>query len=185
VQPAATTAAAAPVTSADAAAATAPFGAPGAAASPTVAAGASPAPELAAAAGAPVAKLPAVLVHKTPTCGCCHKWVDHLRAQGFRVDVRDHDDLVAVKQRLGVPMDKASCHTAEVGGYIVEGHVPAEDIKRLLAEKPKARGLFLPGMPLGSPGMEVPDGTVQPYTVELVQADGSTVAYAQHEPPAH
>jgi hypothetical protein len=123
-----------------------------------------------------------VLVHKTPTCGCCHLWVDHLHAQGFRVEVRDYDNLAAVKQRLGVPMEKASCHTAEVGGYIVEGHVPAQDIHRLLAEKPKARGLVLPGMPLGSPGMEVPDGTVEPYTVELLRDDGTTVAYAAHGP---
>jgi hypothetical protein len=128
--------------------------------------------------------LPTVLMHKSPSCGCCGKWADHLRAAGFRVEVRDHDDMLAVKQRLGVPMDQASCHTAEVGGYFVEGHVPAQDIKRLLAEKPTARGISVPGMPAGSPGMEVPDGTVQPYTVELVQADGTAVAYARHDAPA-
>lgn len=121
-----------------------------------------------------------MLVHKNPSCGCCELWVEHLRKAGYRVEVRDEEDLNAVKERLGVPYGKGSCHTAEVGGYIVEGHVPVEDIKRLLAEKPDARGLVLPGMPLGSPGMEVPDGTVQPYTVELVQRDGTTVAFAEH-----
>lgn len=126
------------------------------------------------------AALPLAVVHKTPTCGCCGLWVDHLRAAGFEVEVKEHDDLQPVKARLGVPADKASCHTAEIGGFFVEGHVPAEDIKRLLAQKPRARGLAVPGMPLGSPGMEMPDGRVQPYTVELVQADGSTVAYATH-----
>ena len=130
----------------------------------------------------PVARhaLASVLVHKNPSCGCCDLWVEHLRNAGYQVEVRDEEDLNAVKERLGVPYGKGSCHTAEVGGYIVEGHVPAEDIKRLLAEKPDARGLVLPGMPLGSPGMEVPDGTVQPYTVELVQRDGTTVAFAEH-----
>jgi hypothetical protein len=121
-----------------------------------------------------------VLVHKNPSCGCCELWVEHLRKAGYRVEVRDEEDLNAVKERLGVPYGKGSCHTAEVEGYIVEGHVPVEDIERLLAEKPDARGLVLPGMPLGSPGMEVPDGTVQPYTVELVQRDGTTVAFAAH-----
>lgn len=123
-----------------------------------------------------------VVVHKNPTCGCCEMWVEHLRDAGFRVEVRNEDNLDPIKQRLGVPYGKGSCHTAEVAGYVVEGHVPAADIRRLLAEKPKARGLVLPGMPLGSPGMEVEGATPQPYTVELVQADGSTVAYARHAP---
>lgn len=126
------------------------------------------------------ATLASILVHKTPTCGCCGAWVEHLREAGFAVEVQDHDDLGPTKERLGVPYGKGSCHTAEVAGYIVEGHVPATDIKRLLAEKPDARGLVLPGMPIGSPGMESPDGTVQPYTVELVQRDGSTRAWASH-----
>jgi len=95
-------------------------------------------------------------------------------------DVRNEDNLNPIKERLGVPYGKGSCHTTEIGGYVVEGHVPAEDIKRMLTEKPDAKGLVLPGMPLGSPGMEVPDGSVQPYTVELVQRDGTTVAYAGH-----
>lgn len=128
----------------------------------------------------PNAVLPLAVVHKTPTCGCCGAWVDHLRDAGFAVEVREAEDLTPVKARLGVPYGKGSCHTAEIGGYLVEGHVPADDIKRLLRERPQARGLVLPGMPMGSPGMEMPDGSVQPYTVELVTPDGDTVAYASH-----
>jgi len=124
--------------------------------------------------------LASVLVHKNPSCGCCELWVEHLRKAGFEVAVRDEEDLNAVKERLGVPYGKGSCHTAEIGGYIVEGHVPAEDIRRLLAEKPDAKGLVLPGMPMGSPGMEAPDGTVKPYTVELVKRDGTAIAFAEH-----
>lgn len=125
-------------------------------------------------------ELPLAIVHKTASCGCCGVWADHLKAAGFPVEIRDTDDMHPVKQRLGVPAGKASCHTAEIGGYVVEGHVPASDIKRLLKERPTARGLVLPGMPAGSPGMEMPDGYVQPYTVELVLADGSTEPFAQH-----
>src|SRR3546814_6711454 len=84
-------------------------------------------------------------VHKTPTCGCCGAWIDHVQKAGFTVDVHDMDDLGPVKERLGVPYAKGSCHTAEIGGYVIEGHVPAADIKRLLEEKPDARGLVLPG----------------------------------------
>jgi len=103
-----------------------------------------------------------------------------MRAAGFKVDVRDVDDLDSVKSRVGIPFGKGSCHTAEVGGYFVEGHVPALDIKRLLAEKPDAKGLVVPGMPAGSPGMEMPDGRVQPYVVELVGRDGTTSDFAHH-----
>ena len=133
-----------------------------------------------AANASPVAELPEVLVHKDPNCGCCALWIDHMREEGFKVRVSEEVDMGAVKQRVGVPFGKGSCHTAEVGGYFVEGHVPAQDIKRLLAEKPKAKGLTVPGMPMGSPGMEVPDGSVQPYTVELVTQQGSTLPYAKH-----
>lgn len=125
-------------------------------------------------------ELPLAIVYKTASCGCCGVWADHLKAAGFPVEIRDTDDMHPVKQRLGVPAGKASCHTAEIGGYVVEGHIPASDIKRLLKEQPTARGLVLPGMPAGSPGMEMPDGYVQPYTVELVLADGSTQPFAQH-----
>lgn len=126
------------------------------------------------------ASLPKMIVHKSASCGCCGLWVDHMRAAGFAVEVRNEDNLNPIKERVGVPVAKGSCHTAEVGGYFIEGHVPAEDVKRLLTEKPAAKGLVLPGMPLGSPGMEVPDGTVQPYTVELVDQKGATTAFAQH-----
>lgn len=129
---------------------------------------------------APVdASLPRVLVHKSSTCGCCGLWVEHMRKADFRVEVLDDEDQHAIKQRLGVPYGKGSCHTAEVGGYFLEGHVPADDVRRLLREKPDVKGLVLPGMPAGSPGMERPDGRVQPYTVEQVARDGSTSAFAQ------
>ena len=124
--------------------------------------------------------LPVALVHKSPTCGCCGLWVDHLKEAGFPVEVRDSEDVTPVKQRLGVPYGKGSCHTAEIADYFIEGHVPAEDIKRLLAEKPDAKGLVLPGMPMGSPGMEGPEGTARPYTVELVGRDGTTSSFSQH-----
>lgn len=127
-----------------------------------------------------VAALPLVVVHKSPSCGCCGLWVEHMKQAGFQVEVRNADNVNPVKERLGVPYGKGSCHTAEVGGYFVEGHVPAQDIKRLLAQKPDAKGLVVPGMPLGSPGMEMPDGAVQPYTVELVDKKGATTAFAQH-----
>jgi hypothetical protein len=127
-----------------------------------------------------VADLPLAIVHKTPTCGCCKLWAEHLRHAGFVVEVRDADDLGPIKEKLGIPYGKGSCHTAEIGGYFVEGHVPANDIKRLLAERPDAKGLTVPGMPLGSPGMEMPDGTVEPYAVELVGKDGATTVYARH-----
>jgi len=124
--------------------------------------------------------LPRVLVHKNEYCGCCNGWVEHMRKAGFRVEVRNVDNLDPVKTRVGVPAGKGSCHTAEVGGYFVEGHVPAIDIKRLLAERPEAKGLVLPAMPVGSPGMEAPDGSSEPYTVELVGHDGKTTPYASH-----
>lgn len=126
------------------------------------------------------ASLPLVVVHKSPTCGCCGLWVEHMQEAGFQVEVRDTHALHSVKQELGIPTGKASCHTAEIDGYVVEGHVPAADIKRLLAERPDAKGLVLPGMPLGSPGMETPDGRVQPYTVELLAEDGSTSVFQEH-----
>lgn len=146
-------------------------------AQPTIAPAAQVAPGTA---DATPAALPRMTVHKTPTCGCCSAWIDHVRDAGFAVDVHDMDDLGLVKERLGVPYGKGSCHTAKVGGYVIEGHVPAADIKRLLEEKPDARGVVLPGMPLGSPGMEVPDGRQPPYTVELVHHDGTTEPFAQH-----
>lgn len=123
---------------------------------------------------------PTMVVTKNASCGCCGAWVERMRGAGFTVEVHDVDNLDPIKTRLGIPAGKGSCHTAEIGGYFVEGHVPAEDIKRLLAERPAAKGLVLPGMPLGSPGMEVPDGTVQPYTVEIIDQQGEATAFARH-----
>lgn len=123
---------------------------------------------------------PTMVVHKSPTCGCCLAWADQMQAAGFEVELRDVDDVAPIKQALGVPASSASCHTAEVGGYFVEGHVPADDIRRLLEERPDARGLAVPGMPVGSPGMEVPSGARQPYEVLLVRRDGSTAVFARH-----
>ncbi len=120
------------------------------------------------------ATLPTVVVNKTPTCGCCGLWVKHLEAAGFAVEVHDFDNLGPIKERVGVPYGMGSCHTARVGGYFIEGHVPAADVARLLEEQPDAKGLTVPGMPLGSPGMEVASGEVQPYDVHLVARDGST-----------
>ena len=124
--------------------------------------------------------LPLVLVHKSPTCGCCTAWVEHMRQAGFSVQVHETEALEPIRQKLGVPSGKGSCHTAEIDGLVVEGHVPADDIKRLLADRGGARGLVVPGMPMGSPGMEMPDGTVPRYTVERVNADGSTTPFATH-----
>ena len=142
---------------------------------------ANPAP-VAADAPAPPAALtwPRMVVHKSASCGCCAAWVEHVKHAGFDVEVRNEENLYAVKEKLGVPLDKASCHTAEIGGYFVEGHVPADDIKRLLKDKPKAKGLALRGMPVGSPGMEVAGMQPEPYSVELVDAQGATRVFAEH-----
>ena len=118
-------------------------------------------------------------VIKSPTCGCCMKWVEHVKAHGFDVKVVDTNDLMAAKAKAGVPQKLASCHTARVGGYVVEGHVPAADIKRLLAQKPKAVGIAVAGMPMGSPGMEHGNHR-QPYQVILFRADGTTSVFARH-----
>jgi hypothetical protein len=111
-----------------------------------------------------------ITVHKDPGCGCCSGWVAHLQAAGFTVNAIDTRELDAIKARLGVPDDLAACHTAQVAGYIVEGHVPASALARLLAEKPDAAGLAVPGMPIGSPGME--GGAPEPYDVILFGAVG-------------
>jgi hypothetical protein len=106
-----------------------------------------------------------ITVHKDPNCGCCTGWVRHLQAAGFTVQAIDTAELDAVKTRLGVPADLAACHTAQIAGYVIEGHVPAAALMRFLAEKPNAAGLAVPGMPIGSPGME--GGTPEPYDVVL------------------
>ena len=118
-------------------------------------------------------------VHKSPYCGCCTKWIEHVEKHGFTVKVIETEDMAAVKKRLGVPQALASCHTTQVGGYFVEGHVPAADIKRLLAQKPKAAGIAVPGMPAGSPGMEM-GGQKQPYSTLLVSKAGKPSIFARH-----
>lgn len=121
---------------------------------------------------------PRVTVYKSPTCGCCGKWVDHLKASGFSVTVHDVQSVEPFKERYGVPRNLASCHTATVAGYAIEGHVPADLIKRLLAEKPRVKGLAVPGMPVGSPGME--QGNVkEPYDVVSFDETGRTAVYAR------
>lgn len=120
-----------------------------------------------------------MIVYKTPWCGCCGNWVDHIRNAGFTVDVREMEDLRPIRSKLGVPEALGSCHTAAIGGYAIEGHVPAKDIRRLLAQKPKALGLAVPGMKLGSPGMEQ-DGQSDPYDVLLFSANGSRQVFASY-----
>ena len=122
---------------------------------------------------------PLVTVYKSPTCGCCAEWVTYMEANGFTVETVDVNDISAVKAQYGIPDSLSSCHTAVVGGYVVEGHVPASDVHRLLREQPEAGGLAVPGMPIGSPGMEVPGQPNQPYAVLLVD-DGGTSVYARH-----
>lgn len=121
-----------------------------------------------------------VTMHKNPSCGCCTMWAEHMRSAGFTVVEKNVDDLAGVKDAAGVPKEMMSCHTAQVGGYFIEGHVPAADVRRLLKQKPEARGLAVPGMPLGSPGMEHPSGHVEPYRVLLVGKDGSTREFSRH-----
>jgi hypothetical protein len=121
-----------------------------------------------------------VEVWRSPTCGCCGAWVKHLNENGFATRVHMVDDTSAMRRTLGIPERLGSCHTAKVGGYAIEGHVPAADIRRLLAQRPDARGLAAPGMPAGSPGMDVPGSP--PYEVLLVAGDGTATVFARHVP---
>lgn len=123
---------------------------------------------------------PLVEVWKSPTCGCCKDWIKHMEDNGFRVTVNDSGNTSA-RSRLGIAQKFGSCHTALVDGYAVEGHVPASEIRRLLKEKPKAIGLAVPGMPVGSPGMDGPQygGRTDAFDVLLVQADGTASVYRQ------
>lgn len=116
---------------------------------------------------AAAATLPLVKVTKDPSCGCCGDWVQHLRGDGFPVRVVESAGMDDLKQRLGVPTDLASCHTAEVEGYVIEGHVPATAVRRMLAQRPDATGLAVPGMPAGSPGMDYPGAEPERYDVIL------------------
>ena len=138
---------------------------------------------LAIAAGALVlgsaANAAALTVYKSASCGCCGKWVEHVEKHGFTVTVVNVDDVMAVKSKAGIPDNLASCHTSKIGGYVIEGHVPAADIKKLLAEKPRAKGIAVAGMPMGAPGMEHGDHR-QPYNTMLLKSDGSTAIFARH-----
>jgi hypothetical protein len=135
---------------------------------------------LAAALGIPLlasAAAPVIEVYKSASCGCCEEWVKHLRANGLKVNTHNVANPADYREKAGIPNELGSCHTGMVQGYAIEGHVPATEIKRLLAEKPKAKGLAVPAMPLGSPGME--GARKDPYDVLLVQASGRTSVY-QH-----
>lgn len=120
-----------------------------------------------------------VTMFKDPNCGCCGKWADHMRANGFQVKEIATREMGAVKRQAGVPQELGSCHTAKVGGYIVEGHVPAADVKRLLTDKPAVIGVSAPGMPMGSPGMEGPYPADR-YDVISFDRDGKTAVFASH-----
>lgn len=121
-----------------------------------------------------------IVVYKSPTCGCCVKWVDHLEDEGFKVEVRDTNDMQPVKLQHGLKREVQSCHTAIVDGYVVEGHVPAEYIRQMLEEKPDIKGLAVPGMPIGSPGMEGPNAS--DYNVLAISKDGNKASvYARVE----
>ena len=119
-----------------------------------------------------------ISIYRSPSCDCCGKWVEHLQQHGFTVAVHATDDLHRINAEYGVPADLATCHTAVVEGYVIEGHVPATDIRRLLQERPKVRGLAVPGMPAGSPGME--RARREPYDVLLFDASGTTQVFAEH-----
>ena len=124
--------------------------------------------------------MPTIMVYKTPSCGCCNGWVEHLREAGFAVETRDVRDLMSVKLDAGVPTAMSSCHTAIVDGYVVEGHVPAEHVARLIEERPAVAGIAVPGMPIGSPGMEGPNP--EPYQVLAFGLDGSATVFADVDP---
>ena len=125
-------------------------------------------------------KPPAAQVYKDPTCGCCSLWVEHLRKAGFTATVTDVGDMTAIKTKYGVPVKARSCHTALLGGYIVEGHVPSADVQRLLKERPAIVGIGVAGMPIGSPGMEVAGMKPQPYDVLAFNKAGETQVFASH-----
>ena len=120
-----------------------------------------------------------ITVYKDPNCGCCHSWIEHIRKHGFEVVVRDTNDMSGAKSAGRVPQQLQTCHTAFVNGYVVEGHVPAADIKRMLDEKPQIAGIGVAGMPAGSPGMEV-GKRVDRYNVIAFDRDGSTRVFARH-----
>jgi len=119
-----------------------------------------------------------ITVYKSPTCGCCTKWIDHLKTNGFKVKAINTNDMYSVKEKAGVQYGLGSCHTALVDGYVIEGHVPASDIKRLLEQRPSVIGLTVPGMPMGSPGMEGP--RKDSYSVLTFDQSGNTTEFSRH-----
>ena len=123
---------------------------------------------------------PAITVWKDPGCGCCNAWVDHMRGAGFDVKTHDESGMDEVKAMMGVPVALRSCHTAQAGAYVVEGHVPAADVKRILAEKPKILGLAVPGMPMSAPGMAQPGARKVPYEVVSFEKGGATRVFAKY-----
>lgn len=131
-------------------------------------------------AGAAAAERAVVQVYKSPTCGCCDKWIEHLERNGFDVKATEVRDVTPIKQSNGLPPQLASCHTAFVGGYLIEGHVPAADVRRLLETKPPVAGLAVPKMPIGSPGMEGPNP--EPYEVLSFDSTGKTEVFSTHRP---
>ena len=129
---------------------------------------------------APSRSLTKLAVFKTPTCACCTAWIDQMRQAGFEAEVTELPSLRSLRTSHGLPDHLASCHTTLVAGYVIEGHVPADDVRRLLAERPQAVGLAVPGMPLGSPGMETPEGKRDRFETFLVLKDGKTRVFASH-----
>ena len=121
-----------------------------------------------------------ITVQRDPGCGCCLKWVAHLEAAGFKTTVTESPEMAAIKKSKGVPDAARSCHTGTIDGYVVEGHVPADDIKRMLKERPAIVGIGVPGMPAGSPGMEVASGLVQPFDVLAFDKAGRVTVFASH-----
>jgi hypothetical protein len=119
-------------------------------------------------------------IYKSSSCGCCAKWVDYVRGNGFEPTVQDEEDMDAIKAQLGVPVGVRSCHTAIVGKYLIEGHVPASDIRRLLVEQPRVSGLAVPGMPSGTPGMATPGAKIAGFEVVAFQLDGATKGFARY-----
>ena len=123
---------------------------------------------------------PAITVWKDPGCGCCNAWVDHMRGAGFDVKTHDESGMDEVKGMMGVPAALRSCHTAQAGAYVIEGHVPGSDVKRILAEKPKILGLAVPGMPMSAPGMAQPGARKVPYEVIAFEKGGVTKVFAKY-----
>lgn len=135
---------------------------------------------VAASAQRPAPQGPTVQVYKSPTCGCCANWVKHLQANGFATRVMETESIDEIKAQHNIPAAARSCHTAIVDGYVIEGHVPAADVKRMLKERPAVLGLAVPGMPIGSPGMEVPNVKPSPYNVVSFDRSGQLKVYSSH-----